>query len=87
MLLSRQMDAGRLHDGTSSLRDTENWLALDSGALLPLIGASRWSHGATLAPSSVPLLYRGEPAQTIREDLRPFKQLLEPVETPRTTAV
>ena len=81
------MDAGRLHDGTTSLRDTENWLALGSAALLLLIGASRRSlGGAILASPSAPLLYRGEPSQTVREDLRHFKQLLEAGEIPRATA-
>jgi hypothetical protein len=81
------MDAVRLHDGTTSLRDTENWQALGSAALLPLIDASRRSlGGAILAATSAPLLYRGEPAQTVRENLRHFKQLLEAGATPRTTA-
>ena len=54
------MDADRLYDGTTSLRDAENWLALGSGALLLLVGASRRSAvGALLAVSSAPLLYRG----------------------------
>jgi uncharacterized membrane protein len=53
------MDADRLCDGTT-LRDAENWLALGSGALLLLVGASRRSvGGALLAASSAPLLYRG----------------------------
>jgi uncharacterized membrane protein len=54
------MDTARLDDGTIALRDAENWLALGSGALLLLIGASRRSvGGALLAASSAPLLYRG----------------------------
>src|SRR4029450_2130190 len=54
------MDANRLYDGTTSVRDAENWLALGSGALLLLVGASRRSAvGALLAASSAPLLYRG----------------------------
>ena len=41
-------------------RDAENWLALGTGALLLLVGASRRSTvGACLAVSSAPLLYRG----------------------------
>lgn len=44
----------------TSLADAEEWLALGSGALLLLIGASRRSRaGALLIASSVPLLYRG----------------------------
>ena len=54
------MDADRRYDGTSSLRDAETCLALGSGALLLLVGASRRSMaGALLAMSSAPLLYRG----------------------------
>jgi hypothetical protein len=54
------MVADRLYDGTTSLRDAENRLALGSGALLLLVGASRCSlGGALLAASSAPLLYRG----------------------------
>jgi uncharacterized membrane protein len=54
------MDADRLHDRTTSLSDAENWLALGSGALLLLVGASRRSViGGLAAASSVPLLYRG----------------------------
>jgi uncharacterized membrane protein len=42
------------------LRDAEDWLALATGALLLLVGASRRSvSGACLAASSAPLLYRG----------------------------
>jgi hypothetical protein len=52
------MDA--VHDGTTSLSDAEDWLAVGSGALVPLVGASRRSAiGALLAASSAPLLYRG----------------------------
>ena len=54
------MDTDRLYDGTTSVSDPENWLALGSGALLLLVGASRRSvGGALLAASSAPLLYRG----------------------------
>jgi uncharacterized membrane protein len=54
------MDAHRLNDGTSSLRDAETCLALGAGTLLLLVGASRRSMaGALLAVSSAPLLYRG----------------------------
>jgi hypothetical protein len=54
------MDADRLYEGTTSLRDSENRLALGSGALLLLVGAYRCSlGGALLAASSAPLLYRG----------------------------
>jgi uncharacterized membrane protein len=54
------MDADRLYDRSTALSDAENWLALGSGALLLLVGASRRSVvGALLAASSVPLLYRG----------------------------
>lgn len=57
---STNMDADRLYDRTTSLNDAENRLALGSGALLPLVGASRRSVvGALLAASSTPLLYRG----------------------------
>jgi uncharacterized membrane protein len=43
-----------------SLSDAENWLALGTGALLLLVGASRRSAvGACLAATSAPLLYRG----------------------------
>jgi uncharacterized membrane protein len=45
---------------SSSLGETENWLALGAGALLLLVGASRRSAiGACVAASSAPLLYRG----------------------------
>jgi uncharacterized membrane protein len=54
------MDAHPTHDRTTSLSDAENWLALGSGALLLLVGASRRSAVGTLvAASSAPLLYRG----------------------------
>jgi uncharacterized membrane protein len=54
------MDAAALDDRSPSLADAENWLALATGALLLLFGASRRSAvGACLALSSVPLLYRG----------------------------
>jgi uncharacterized membrane protein len=46
--------------GSTSLGDAENWLALGTGALLLLVGASRRSAvGACVAMSSLPLLYRG----------------------------
>jgi uncharacterized membrane protein len=54
------MDAEALNDRSASLADAETWLALGTGALLLLIGASRRSAvGACLAVSSAPLLYRG----------------------------
>ena len=54
------MDAPALDDRSTSLADAENWLALGTGALLLLVGASRRSAiGACLAVSSAPLLYRG----------------------------
>jgi hypothetical protein len=49
-----------MHAETVSFADAENWLALGTGALLLIVGASRRSVGGTcLAVSSVPLLYRG----------------------------
>src|SRR5207248_5661348 len=54
------MDAKTLDRQSSSLGNIENWLALGTGALLLLVGASRRSAvGACLAASSAPLLYRG----------------------------
>jgi len=54
------MDADYLNDQTRSLREAENWLALGSGTLLLIAGASRRSAaGALLGVSAVPLLYRG----------------------------
>jgi uncharacterized membrane protein len=54
------MDTATLDDRSPSLADAENWLALGTGALLLLVGASRRSAiGACLAVSSAPLLYRG----------------------------
>ena len=54
------MEAHPTHARTTSLSDAENWLALGSGALLLLVGASRRSAVGTLvAASSAPLLYRG----------------------------
>jgi uncharacterized membrane protein len=54
------MHAEPLYERASTLGDAENWLALGTGALLLLVGASRRSTlGACLAVSSVPLLYRG----------------------------
>lgn len=52
--------AAPLSDSTASLSDTENWLALGTGALLLMVGASqRSAYGACLAVASGPLLYRG----------------------------
>ena len=52
------------YDEATSLRDAENWLALSTGALLLLVGASRRSlAGAFLAASSAPLLYGGVTGQ------------------------
>jgi uncharacterized membrane protein len=54
------MHAEALYEPTPSVADAENWMALGTGALLLIIGASRRSiGGACLAASSVPLLYRG----------------------------
>jgi uncharacterized membrane protein len=54
------MDPDRLSYGTTSLSDAETLLALGTGALLLLVGASRRSAvGALVAVSSAPLLYRG----------------------------
>jgi uncharacterized membrane protein len=54
------MDAEPLYNRTTSLADDETWLALGTGALLLLVGASRRSAvGALLMASSAPLLYRG----------------------------
>ena len=54
------MDAGPLYNRSTSLADAEDWLALGTGALLLLVGASRRSVvGALVAASSAPLLYRG----------------------------
>jgi uncharacterized membrane protein len=54
------MDAEGLYRRSSSVGDAKNWLALGTGALLILVGASRRSVvGACLALSSAPLLYRG----------------------------
>jgi uncharacterized membrane protein len=54
------MEAKTIHDRSLSLSETEDWLALGSGALLLLVGATRRSAlGALLAASSAPLLYRG----------------------------
>ena len=54
------MEAKTMHDRPLSLSETEDWLALGSGALLLLVGATRRSAlGALLAASSAPLLYRG----------------------------
>lgn len=49
-----------VYDEAISLNDAENWLALGSGALLFLVGASpRSMPGVCLAATSAPLLYRG----------------------------
>ena len=49
-----------LYGRSPLLHDAENWLALSTGALLLLLGASRRSvGGALVAMSSAPLLYRG----------------------------
>ena len=54
------MDTEVLYDRSTTLADAEDWLALGTGALLLLIGASRRSAvGTCLAVSSAPLLYRG----------------------------
>jgi uncharacterized membrane protein len=54
------MDAQPLYDRPPALTDGKNWLALSSGAMLLLLGASRRSRvGAWLAMASAPLLYRG----------------------------
>jgi uncharacterized membrane protein len=54
------MYAEASYEPTPSVADAEHWLALGTGALLLIVGASRRSvGGACLAASSVPLLYRG----------------------------
>ena len=54
------MSAEAFYEQSPSVSDAEDWLALGSGALLLVLGASRRSlAGACLAASSVPLLYRG----------------------------
>jgi uncharacterized membrane protein len=54
------MDTEAYYDRRASLAEAENWLAIGTGALLLLSGASRRSiAGACLAVSSAPLLYRG----------------------------
>ena len=54
------MDVDALDDGFASLADAETWLALGTGALLLIVGASRRSTmGTCLVVSSAPLLYRG----------------------------
>jgi uncharacterized membrane protein len=54
------MNAEALYEPTPSVADAEDWLALGTGAILLIVGASRRSvGGACLAASSVPLLYRG----------------------------
>ena len=53
------MNAEAQYERSPSVPDAENWLALGTGALLLIVGASRRSvMGACLA-ASVPLLYRG----------------------------
>ena len=60
MLSALLMATDARYGRPSSLHDAENWLALSTGALLLLVGASRRSVGGTLmAMSSAPLLYRG----------------------------
>ena len=59
-VLNSAMNAEALYERSPSVSDAENWLALGTGALLLIVGASRRSAvGACLAASSVPLLYRG----------------------------
>ena len=54
------MNAEALYERSPSISDAEKWLALGTGALLLVVGASRRSTGgAWLAASSMPLLYRG----------------------------
>jgi len=54
------MNANALYEPSPSVADAKNWLALGTGALLLIVGASRRSLiGACLAASSAPLLYRG----------------------------
>jgi len=54
------MNTEALYESPSSVADAENWLALGTGALLLVVGATRRSvAGACLAASSAPLLYRG----------------------------
>src|SRR5205823_8004386 len=69
------MDSETLSDRFTLLADGENWIALGTGALLLLVGASRRSvAGACLAAASAPLLYRGFTGcwPTIKNgDLRP----------------
>src|SRR4030081_3184098 len=60
LFLTIPMKTGAVYGRPTSLADAENWLALGTGALLLLVGASRRSAvGACLAVSSAPLLYRG----------------------------
>jgi uncharacterized membrane protein len=54
------MNVEALDERSPSVSDAENWLALGTGALFLVVGASRRSvSGACLVASSVPLLYRG----------------------------
>jgi len=54
------VNANDLYEPILSVADAENCLALGTGALLLIVGASRRSLiGACLAASSAPLLYRG----------------------------
>ena len=54
------MNVESLYHSSPSVADADNWLALSTGALLLIAGASRRSvAGACLAASSAPLLYRG----------------------------
>jgi len=58
-VLNSAMNAD-LYERSPSVSEAEHWLALGTGALLLIVGASRRSvMGACLATSSVPLLYRG----------------------------
>jgi uncharacterized membrane protein len=60
MLPATIMDVEARSDRSLSLTDAEKWLALGTGALLLLVGASRRSAiGTCFAVSSAPLLYRG----------------------------
>ena len=54
------MNVESLYHSSPSVADADNWLALSTGALLLIAGASRRSVvGACLSASSAPLLYRG----------------------------
>ena len=52
------MNPEALYERSPSVSDAEHWLALDYGALLLIVDASRRSvMGACLAATSMPLLY------------------------------